>query len=52
MDELASAEVLIAGEDGSVSHRQLFETATEYHFGQRAPAPLRAGLARRAGHGA
>jgi nucleoside-diphosphate-sugar epimerase len=34
MDELTSAEVLIAGEDGSVSHRQLFEAATEYHFGR------------------
>lgn len=39
MDDLASAEVLVASEDGSVSHHQLFEAATEYHFG-RARRPL------------
>lgn len=35
MDEFVSTpEVLIASEDGSVSHSQLFATATGYHFGQ------------------
>lgn len=33
-DELEPAEVLLASPDGSVSHRELFETATAYRFGE------------------
>lgn len=34
MDEFAPAEVLIASEDGSISHRQLFDAVTGYCYGK------------------
>lgn len=33
--QLDPFEILIASQDGSVTHRELFEVATEYYFGRR-----------------
>jgi nucleoside-diphosphate-sugar epimerase len=47
MDVLDRTEVLIASTDGSFTHKQLFETATAYYYGQaRKPRFVPARLAR------